>query len=192
MDNRLSLQEYLSSYKTDLEKRQVFYAVFEEMHRFHNNGEYLTELSFQTVSVCFTNPTDIHFSHYKKIGTRPIQEVLDLKFQNILLLSQMMISSFLENGTSRMLCLKVIKENLPSLKKFLASDDYPYFERVFLQKEYLYYDDYMRELSGDERPFLEKRSASTQEQAFTTYLLLAINLVVVTLILACIFLYLPR
>jgi len=192
MNNRLSLYEYLSSFKTVSEKRQVFYAIFEEMHRYHNNGEYIPNLSFQTISVCFTNPTDIHFAYYEKIGNRPIQEVLNLKFQNILLVSQMMVCSFMEFDYSMpLVCISVLEQQLTDLKSHLHPVDYVYFEKVFIQKEYLYYDDYIRNLGKDTFLSLkEKRGATESEQAFTCYLLLTINLIVVGMIFACMFLYL--
>lgn len=192
MDNRMSLEEYLSNFRTVAEKRAVFYAVFEEMHRYHNNGEYLTKINFQTISVCFTNPADIHFSHYQKIGNRPIQEVLNLKFQNIMWVSQMMISAFMEHdSTISPICREVITSEFSNLKKFLHPEDYVYFENVFLQKEFLYYDDYIRNQGKDKYIELtEKRSISPDEQAFTTYLLLTINLAVVSMIFACICMYL--
>ena len=79
MDNRLNLEEYLRSFKSDDEKRKVFFAISEEMHRYHNNGCYLGNLSFQTVSVCFTNSTDIKFLYYDKIGKLSLDDVLNHK-----------------------------------------------------------------------------------------------------------------
>lgn len=192
MDNRISLQEYLTSFRTVEEKRQVFYAIFEEMHRFHNNGEYILNLSYKSVSVCFTNPADIHFAHYQKIGNRPMQEVLDIKFQNILKLSQMMICSFLDcDCFTSLVCISVLIEKLSTLKSVLHQIDYAYYERVLLEKEFLYYDDYIRGYGKDHYPpFKEKRLISEKEQAFTSYLLLIINLLVVLMIFSCMFLYL--
>lgn len=192
MDNRLSLEEYLRGFRSIDEKRSVFYAIFEEMHRYHNNGCYIKNLSFQTISVCFTNPTDIKFLYYEKIGKNSLTDILNFKRQNIFTLSRLMISSFLD-CTDRIVVLnpEVIKSEFFKFKSVLRLEDYNYLEKVFIEDEYIYYDDYIRSITGENpKPFVEKKRISENEEAFTSYLLLTINIVVILMILSCILLYL--
>lgn len=192
MDNRLNLEEYLRSFHDVQEKRRVFYAIFEEMHRYHNNGCYITNLSFQTISLCFTNPTDIKFLSYEKIGRTSLTDVLNFKYQNILILARLMISALMDNSNQLVLLnLDVIKNDFHKFKSMLSQVDYNYFERVFIKEEYLYYDDYIRSITEDNpKPFVEKVRISENEEAFATYLLLTINLAVVFMVFSCILLYL--
>lgn len=192
MDNRLNLEEYLRSFKSDDEKRKVFFAISEEMHRYHNNGCYIGNLSFQTVSVCFTNSTDIKFLYYDKIGKLSLEDVLNHKKNNILNLAIMMLSALLYNSNHLVvLNVDVIKKDFDKFKSILSEVDYNYFESVFIKDEYLYYDDYIRSITQtNPKPFVEKMKVSENEEAFTTYLLLMINLTVVLMIFSCILLYL--
>lgn len=192
MDNRLNLEEYLSGFHNIDEKRKAFYAIFEEMHRYHNNGCYIQKLSFQTISLCFTNPTDIRFIYYDKIGKYSLIDVLNFKRQNILTLAIMMISSFVDDSNNLILLnLEVIKNDFDKIKSMLSEVDYNYFELVFIKEEYIYYDDYIRSITDkNPKPFVEKMKVTESEEAFTTYLLLTINIVVVFMIFCCILLYL--
>jgi len=192
VDNRLNLEEYLRGFHSPLEKRRVFYAIFEEMHRYHNNGCYIKNLSFQTISLCFTNPTDIKFPYYEKIGKYNLSDVVELKRQNIVNLSILMISAFLDY-TDKIVVLnyEVIKNEFNKFKDIIYLEDYQYFEKVFVNEEFVYYDDYIRNKNvNNPKPFVEKMKVSENEEAFTTSLLLTINLVVVVMVLSCIILYL--
>lgn len=191
MDNRLNLDEYLHGFHNVQEVRKVFYAIFEEMHRYHNNGCYITNLSFQTISLCFTNPTDIKFLSYEKIGRNSLTDVLKFKHQNVLMLSRLMISSLVYNSNHLiMLNFDFIKQNFNNFRDILTPIDYDYFDRVFNKQEYLYYDDYIRDNCSDNSKFFVEKMKVNEEEAFTTYFLLTINLVVVFMILGCMFLYL--
>ncbi len=184
MDNRISLGEYLSSYRVVSEKRKVFYAISRELHRYHNDGFYILDLSFQTISVCFTNPYDIHFSKIERIGKVPIEEVLKIKQENIKKLCHLMICSYLDsfNYQGSLVDFEVLKNNFTSLGKYYHKDDFSYFEKILFSQEYLYYDDYLQSLDGNHTPFLEKPAPSNG--AFASYFLLIINLTVALLILA--------
>lgn len=192
MDNRLNLEEYLRSFHSIDEKRRVFYAIFEEMHRYHNNGYYIKNLSFQTISLCFTNFTDIKFLYYEKIGRYSLTDVLNYKQQNIITLATLMISSLIDNSNHLVLLnIDVIKNDFYKFKDILSEVDYNYLDKIFNNREYLYYDDYIRSITQkNPKPFLEKVKISESEEAFTNYLLLTINLVVVLLVFSCLFLYL--
>lgn len=191
MDNRISLAEYLSSYRTVPEKRKVFYAISREMHRFHNNGEVILNLNYQTIGVCFTNPTDIKFASYEKIGNVSIEEVLKIKFNNIKTLTVMAICSFLDsyNYNLPLMNLDVLKENFNSLTSYFYKDDLVYFQKIIFEDEYLYYDDYIRGIDGDNDKFIEKH-VEQNDAAFTNYFLLVINLAVVLMLMSYIFLLL--
>lgn len=192
MNNRLNLEEYLHSFRSTDEKRKIFYAIFEQMHRYHNNGCYINKLSFQTISLCFTNITDIKFLYYDKIGKYSLNDVLNLKRQNILTLAIMMISSLVDESNNLItLNFEVIKNNFSKLKDVLSEIDYNYFELIFIKNEYIYYDDYIRNMiDKNPKPFVEKIRVSENEEAFTTYLLLTINLVIIIMLFSCILLYL--
>ena len=187
MDNRISLEEYLSSYRTMAEKRKVFLAISKEMHRFHNDGKRILRFHYRTIGVCFTNPTDIKFASYEKIGKATMEEIMQMKFDNIQTLAIMAIGSFLDSYDYRLplLSLDVLKENLDTLEHFFHPDDFIYFKRVLFLKEQLYYDDYIQQLEGD-----DVTVASSGNQAFTNYFLLIINLAVVLLLIGYILLFL--
>lgn len=186
MDNRISLAEYLSSYRSIYEKRKVFYAISKEMHRIHNNGEYITNLSYQSISVCFTNPTDIRFSFSQKIGQVGIEEVMKIKFSNIKRLAHIAICSFLDNFDYRgaLLNLEVLKKELNQIRLCYHLDDFKYFERVLFQDEYLYYDDYIEEIEGT-----GKDVSHVSESAFTNYFFLSINLATMVVLTLAIFIF---
>lgn len=186
MDNRISLAEYLSSYRSIYEKRKVFYAISKEMHRIHNNGEYITNLSFQSISVCFTNPMDIRFSNFKKIGQVSIEEVMEIKFRNIKKLAHMKICSYLDNFDYRgtILNLEVLKKEFSQIKHCYHLDDFKYFERVLFQDEYLYYDDYIEDLEG-----MSKEVVNVGEGAFVSYFLLTINLAIMVILCVTLFVF---
>ena len=192
MDNRLNLEEYLHSFKSDDEKRKVFFAISEEMHRYHNNGCYIGNLSFQSVSVCFTNSTDIKFLYYDKIGRLSLEDVLSHKKNNILNLAIMMLSALLYNSNHLVvLNIDVIKKDFDKFKSILSEVDYKYFESVFIKDEYLYYDDYIRSITQmNPKNKKKKMKVSENEEAFTTYFLLIVNLTVVLMVFSCILLYL--
>lgn len=192
MDNRLNLEEYLHSFHSIEEKRKVFYAISEEMHRYHNNGCYIKDLSFQTISLCFTNPTNIKFLSYEKIGRYSLTDVLNLKKQNIICLAIMMISSLLDNQDHLVILnIEFIKNNFDRFENILTEDDYKYFELIFKKDEHLYYDDYIRNITQENpRPFVEKIRISENEEAFTNCLLLTINIVIILMVLSCFLLYL--
>lgn len=186
MDNRISLAEYLSSYRSIYEKRKIFYAISKEMHRIHNNGEYITNLSFQSISVCFTNPTDIRFFNSKKIGQVSIEKVMEIKFHNMKKLAHIAICSYLDNFDYRgmILDLEVLKKGFSQIKHCYHSDDFKYFERVLFQDEYLYYDDYIEDLEGT-----SNEVSSVSEGAFANYFLLSINLAIVVILALAIFIF---
>lgn len=173
MDNRISLAEYLSSYRSIYEKRKVFYAISKKMHQVHNNGEYISNLSFQSISVCFTNPTDIRFANYKKIGQVSIEEVMKIKFENVKKLAHLAVCSYLDNFDYRgaVLNIEVLKKEFNQLKHCYHLDDLKYFEKVLFGAEYLYYDDYIEDLEGT-----TKESFGNDEGAFTNYFLLFVNI----------------
>lgn len=184
MDNRINLAEYLSSHRVVDEKRKIFYVIFKEMHRLHNNGEYITKLSFQSISVCFTNILDIKFGYCEKIGKMPLEEVMKLKISNIRLLTHMMMCSFLDSFdyNTALLNMGVLISNLDSIKNCYHKDDLDYFKEVMENENYLYYDDYRNKLEGI------TPESNNDEGAFANYFLLIMNLMIVV-ILALGFLY---
>lgn len=192
MDNRQSLQEYLSHFRTVEEKRKVYFAIFREMHRYHNNGEYFPKLTFRNIRICYTNASDIHFSRYEKIGFRPALEIIEIKMKNILELAQLMVCSFIEyDFDNPIICMEVLEKNLNELSGSFHPVDFEYLKRVLVDKEYIYYDDYICKLENPNvSSFQEKRSVSENEQAFTNYFLLVVNLAVVLLIFSSMLLYL--
>lgn len=177
MDNRISLAEYLSGYRSISEKRKVFYATFKEMHRLHNNGEYITKLSFNSIAVCFTNNLDVKFGFYEKIGKMSLENVMKLKISNIRLLTHMMMCSFLDSFdySMQLLDIGVLISSLDSIKNCYHKDDLDYFKEVMSGENYLYYDDYRNKLEGIEP------EVSIDEGAFTNYFLLIMNLVIVVI-----------
>jgi len=186
MDNRISLEEYLSGYRSIYEKRKVFYAISKEMHRIHNNGEYLTNLSFQSISVCFTNPNDIRLSFSNKIGQVSIEEVMKIKFCNIKMLAHMALCSYLDNFDyhSSLLNLDILQKEFNLIKHCYHQDDFKYFEKVLFQDDYLYYDDYIEEIEGTSKDVVDE-----SEGAFTNYLFLVANLAIVVILILSIFLF---
>ena len=119
-------------------------------------------------------------------------DVLNFKRQNIIMLAILMLSSFVNNSNHLItLNFNVIRKDFHKFKDILSEVDYNYFEKVFMEEECLYYDDYIRSIIlKNPKPFVEKVRISESEEAFTTYLLLTINLVVVFMIFGCILLYL--
>ena len=177
MDNRVSLAEYLASFRSVSEKRKVFYAAFREMHRLHNNGEYLTKLSFHKVAVCFTNNTDVKFNSYDKIGKMSMEDVMNLKLSNIRMLTHMMMCSFLDSFdyNGQLLDMGVLLSSLDSIKSCYHEDDLKYFKEIMEQDSYLYYDDYINDIEGI------VVDVSNEEGAFANYFLLVMNLVVIVI-----------
>lgn len=192
MDNRQNLQEYLSQFRTVSEKRKIYFFISRSMHRYHNDGEYIVHLNFRNIRICFTNNTDVLFSNYQKIGFRPIEETIEMKFKNIVELAQLMVCSYIEyDFKNPVICLEVLEKELEKLESVFHPDDFKYLKKVLILKEFVYYDDYISRLENPNVPvFQEKKLISEGEQAFTSYFLLIINITVIIMLFASILLYL--
>lgn len=178
MDNRQSLQEYLSNFRTIEEKRKVYFYVSCAMHHIHNDGEYFPRLLFRDIRLCYTNITDVHFAGYQKIGFHKIEETLAIKMKNILELAQLMVCSYIDyDFNNPIIFMEVLEKNLDSLESFFHPHDFTYLKKVIVDKEYIYYDDYISRLENSNN----FQVFESNIQGFTNYFLLIVNITTISI-----------
>ncbi len=145
MDNRVNLIEYRRSYRSKEEIRNILYNLSKDMKRHHQNGEYIDDFSPRTISVCWTNPTDVVFTKYRRFGQIPLSDIITFKINDIKKLSLLAFCLFLddydlENG---LLNMDVVKNSIGDNLNIFIDIDRDYYKSVFSSGNMFYYCDYV-------------------------------------------------
>lgn len=145
MDNRVNLIDYKKSYRSKEELRNILYNLSKDMKKHHQNGEYVYDFSPRTISVCWTNPTDVVFTKYKRFGHVGLSDIIMFKVNDIRKLALLAFCMFLDdyNLENGYLNIDVVKDSiLDNLNIFMAIDR-DYYRSVFFSDNMFYYCDYV-------------------------------------------------
>lgn len=181
MNNRLNLEEYLYGIKDYNKKRDILRSISIKMHKFHNDGYLLKDISLRTINLGFTNPTDVSFSYCSRFDKVSMEDMIDYKMKNVISLAVLMLSLLVDSDNNMVILnIDVIRGNFDRFKDLLEEDDFNYLKRVLIDGEFLYYDDFVS----------QNNNISDSEGAFVSCFLLTVNIVVILLLSSCIWLYL--
>ena len=115
------------------------------MKRHHHNGEYITDFSPRTISVCWTNNSDVYFTKYQRFGNIALSNIIDMKISNIRMFANLAFCLFNReyNLESGLIDVNVLRESiLKNLDVFLDSDK-DYYKSIFDNDNIYYYCDYI-------------------------------------------------
>lgn len=177
MDNRVNLIDYRKSYRSKEEIRNILYSLSKDMKKHHQNGEYISDFSPRTISVCWTNSTDVLFTKYRRFGQIPLSDVIDLKINDIKKFALLSFCLFLDdyNLENGFLNMEVVKNSIEDNLNIFIESDRDYYKNVFKSDKLFYYNDYI-----DERVNLTKidnidndsSTVNKKELGVTNYFLL--------------------
>lgn len=207
MDNNKSLMNYVSLYDyldtcNDVDKRKVFYFISKHLKGLHNSGLYVPYFYLKTIQVNGDNLSDIKFPSIA--NGQNDSEFDNYKNSNIYELSLISFASYLPGYSIKekgLLNHSVIKQNFDNFTYIFNDADVNYYRDVFVNDNYSYYSDYVDDLEkkagnnvSNNKAYTystrEGKLMSEKEAAFTSYLLLFVNVSIVGLLFMLMLLYL--
>lgn len=206
MDNK-SLKNYVNLYDyldtcNNVDKRKVIYFISKHLKGLHNSGLYVPYFYLKTIQINSDDLSDIKFDNISNGQNDP--EFNNYKNSNVYELALISFASHLpgynikDNG---LLNYSVIKQNFDNFTYIFNDNDVNYYRDVLVNENYTYYGDYIDDLEkksgnsvSNNRTYSystrEGRLMSEKEAAFTTYLLLFVNVSIVGLLFMLMLLYL--
>ena len=151
MDNRVNIAMYRNSYRNNKELMMVLYYLSRDMKRHHKNGEYITDFSPRTVSVCWTNSSDIYFTKYQRFGNIALSKIIDIKINNIRMFAILAFCLFNRkyNLESGLIDVNNFREKfLNNLDDFFDNDK-DYYRLIFETDSICYYCDYIDKVNSN-------------------------------------------
>lgn len=207
MDNSKSLINYVSLYDyldtcNDVDKRKVIYFVSKHLKGLHNSGLYVPYFYLKSVQVNKDNLSDIKFPSIA--NGQNDSEFDNYKNSNIYELALISFASHLPGYSIKekgLLNYSVIKQNFDNFTYIFNNDDVSYYRDIFVNDNYRYYSDHINDLEkkagnnvSNNRAYSystrEGRLMSEKEAAFTSYLLLFVNVSIVGLLFMLMLFYL--
>ena len=206
MDNK-SLKNYVNLYDyldtcNNVDKRKVIYFISKHLKGLHNSGLYVPYSYLKTIKINSDDLSDIKFDNIA--NGQNDSEFNNYKNGNVYELALISFASHLpgynikDNG---LLNYSVIKQNFDNFTYIFNDDDINYYRDVLVNENYTYYGDYIDDLEkksgnsvSNNRSYSystrEGRLMSEKEAAFTSYLLLFVNVSIVGLLFMLMLLYL--
>lgn len=199
--NYISLYKYLDVCN-ELDKRKIIYFVSKHLKGLHNSCHYIPYLNMKMIMVNPNNLSDVHFkeisdglddSEFEKYKTNNIYELAIISF-----------AAYLPNynlSNNGLLNSSVIRDKFDDFSFIFNTDDVDYYRDVLVNNNISYYSDYIDDLekkSGNNVNNNRVYSYSTREgrlmvekdAAFTSYLLLYVNIAVIGLLFGLLLIYL--
>lgn len=143
--------EYKMSYRSKEELSDILYNLSLDMKKHHKNGEYITDFSPRTISICWTNHSSAFFTKYTRFSQMSLTDIVELKISNIRMLALLAFCLFLddydlENG---LLNFEVVKNNIQNNLNLFLERDRNYYKDIFTNEKINYYCDYVNSVLGD-------------------------------------------
>ena len=197
----VSLDEYLDS-ANDIDKRKVLYFLSKNLKRLHENFCYVPYLNLKSIRVNNNDCSQIQFSDIN--DARGYEGFERLKNEDIFKLSIISFAAYLPGyniSGNGLLNSEVIRENFDNFSYIFHDQDVEYFKNVIVNNDFSYYSDHIDNLEKKSGNNMNKGNTYTystpqgkmfadKEAAFTSQLLLGINIAVISMILAVVLMYL--
>lgn len=197
----VALDEYLDS-ASDMDKRKAIYFLSKNLKRLHENFYYVPYLNLKSIKINKNDCSQIQFVDIN--DARGYEGFEQLKNENIFKLSIISFAAYLPGyniSGNGLLNSDVIRENFDNFSYIFNNQDVEYFKNVIVNNDFSYYSDHidnLEKLNGNTASKGNSYTYSTpqgkmfadKEAAFTSQLLLGINIAVISLILILVFMYL--
>lgn len=135
MNDRMNLKEWLSIHKDPNELRSLFYQLDRRMKYIHEKGYYISKFNLEKIEI---TQQFVDFLELYPLDKAEWQKDIDSNIYTMACLEVASYSNFLN-----LFHPQFFTEHFDEFKPFLPKDDVPYYKRIFQDKKYSYFSDYV-------------------------------------------------